>query len=250
MTDTLKQVSRKQNTLLPKRKKVYFLPGTMCDERLWHLVTPLLDKHIEPVFLSIENHQSLADLAQSLADKLPKHGVDLVGFSLGGYIASYFTSHYANRVARLAVIANSPCALNNTELAQRKILVEQVKTNGYQGISSARINAYFDHQTSASAFVDLIQTMDKSLGTDTFISQLTNTSEREDLSFALTQSKVPTLFCYSVNDPLINYHWLSQLVENSKHCSQIIFQGKGHMLPLEQSNEIAQQLNQWLTRAC
>jgi len=237
-----------RNIVEKQRKKVYFLPGTMCDERLWALVTPLLDTCIEPIFLSIENHQSLSALAQSLADKLPKQGVDLVGFSLGGYIASYFSCHYPNRVNRLAVIANSPCALNTQELSQRKMLVEQVKTVGYQGISHERVSAYFDSSASAAPFVRLIQAMDKSLGVETFVSQLTHTSVREDLSFALTQRKIPTLFCYSVNDTLVNQSWLSQLVEQSHYCSQLTFQGKGHMLPLEQPQQIAQQLSQWFSK--
>ena len=73
------------------KEKIYFIPGLMTDNRLWKRVLPLLDDKYEIVHISIPQSTDFDEINKILFEKFKnEEKINLLGFSLGGYIASYF----------------------------------------------------------------------------------------------------------------------------------------------------------------
>ena len=232
-------------------EKLYLIPGTMCDERLWADLVAYLPPSVDLDYLSIPPDKDLDDIveyyhelfASTLAEQ---DKINLVGFSLGGYIASYFASIYPERVNKLFVISNSPTSLPLAEIKQRNETIDFINKYGYQGISRHRITHLLDEESDSKRIVDVISAMDKSLGQKVLLSQYQNTSQRKNLSKELASAKFTIHFYCSERDPLVNAMWFSSLNSNNPDFSLIKTSGSGHMLPLEKPQELARYLKLWL----
>lgn len=231
-------------------EKLYLIPGTMCDERLWSALTPYLPDSLELVYLSIPAHKTFDEItayySQLFDDTLPEQGkINLVGFSLGGYIASYFAALYPERINKLFVISNSPTRLPDAEIKQRNDVLDFVRKYGYQGISQHRITHLLDQDSDCERITEIISAMDKSQGQTELLSQYQHTSQRINLTNGLSNPSFPLHFYCSEGDPLVNAMWFDSLNSNSKSCL-ITTSGSGHMLPLEKPKELAKYLKSWL----
>jgi pimeloyl-ACP methyl ester carboxylesterase len=57
--------------------------------------------------LEISRGKSVEELTEYYSNTLGSEKISLIGFSLGGYIATYFSMLYHKRVKKLFVISNS-----------------------------------------------------------------------------------------------------------------------------------------------
>ncbi|MBV1908115.1 MAG: alpha/beta hydrolase [Kangiellaceae bacterium] len=215
------------------RKKLYLIPGTMCNEKLWTELLPYLNSSLELVYLDIPTGKNFNELAEYYNDLLGSDKINLVGFSLGGYIATFFSMVYPERIEKLFVISNSPTSLSTYELNQRSDILKLVETHGYDGLSRKKTADLLDAKNQTSRFIDIILEMGRDLGENEFISQYQYTSERSDLSQAINRFPLHTQFYYSEHDQLVNSSWFSGLTGSKPKLSVFRTSGSGHMLPLE-----------------
>ncbi|MEE4245527.1 MAG: alpha/beta hydrolase [Kangiellaceae bacterium] len=225
--------------------KLYLIPGTMCTELLWSLVKPLLDQSIELVHLDIPKNMSFDQLAEHFDNVFIEEKVSIVGFSLGGYIATYYAMKYPHRVEKIFSIANSPTSLRRNELKARREALKYFEDNEYTGMSRARIVSFLDNDNHDPKIIDLIKQMDKQQGHEQLVSQYEHTSNRQDLSEAVISFPFKTHFYYSDFDPMINNDWFDEIRTKSANLSFFSTSGSGHMLPLEKPKELASYINAW-----
>ena len=229
------------------RQSLYLLPGTMCDERLWQPMIIALERlgvnDVDFHFLTITQQPTIDDILDDIKQQLPDEKVTLLGFSLGGYLASAFLLKYPQLIKQLLVIANMPCALPAKEIKERSRAVAWIKRNGYAGIAQKRILALLDksahHRTD---IVSLIDEMDKSLGQEVLVHQLLATTRREDIFHKLARLNHNKYFCVGENDPLVSTSSLADFQQCDKNMSLSIFDNAGHMLPLEKPEQLAKWL--------
>jgi pimeloyl-ACP methyl ester carboxylesterase len=224
------------------KTKLYLIPGTMCTQQLWQFLLPSLSDEFELCYLTIPNKMRLDDISDHLVAQFEEDRVNLLGFSLGGYIASLVASRFPERLDKLMVLANSPCALNADELSLRKQTVSILKRFGYKGMPRVKAEALLAEKSALH--IDLILEMDKVLGADTLLSQLENTSSRDDLMQPLLALNCDVRFIYSQKDNLINLAWMQELKALAGHkMSQKMVAGSSHMLPLEEPIMISREIN-------
>lgn len=228
------------------RKKLHLIPGTMCNEKMWSLLIPFLPDSFELVYLDIPRKKSFDEIADHYNAILGNDKLNLIGFSLGGYIASYFSIKYPERIEKLFVISNSPTSLPVNELHQRADILKYVKTFGYKGIGRNKVINLLDPTSQTEPIIDLVLNMDKEQGEEEFISQYQYTSQRADISPALGAAPFNTHFYYSKSDGLVNSLLFSKLSDCNPKLSVICTSGSGHMLPLEKPQELAGYLTSWL----
>lgn len=233
-------------------KHLYFLPGTMCDERLW---VPMLQafeaRHkgaYQYHFLTIPSEQTIDEIIEKLNQQLPNEPFTLIGFSLGGYLASAFTVKYPEKIEKLIVLSNMPCALPEKEIKERSRTVAWVKKHGYKGIPTRRILPLLDKSChSNDDIIETIKVMDATLGGDTLVHQLRATTMRENLFIALANLPVEQYYCVGRNDSLVSIQALENFTERGKKCSLLITESAGHMLPLEKPIDVALRLQEILS---
>lgn len=218
-----------------------FLPGTMCDERVWAPVRARLEPRFSTTYVATETRPTrtgmleLIDLAASSGG--PLH---LVAFSMGGYLALEYALDHPGQVASLITIASSAFGLTDRESAERVRALELLEKHEYRGISPSRINQFVHpSRQSDPAIVDVIRAMDRDLGKAVLVNQLRETSTRASLAPRLGELAIPALFIGADTDPFVSWESIVQMATLTPGAQVARADGAGHMIPLEQPDWLA-----------
>ena len=218
---------------------LHFLPGTQCDDMLWQQVFEHLSPRFTPISWGIPRGDNLAAIVESLHKTLPNTPLNLIGFSLGGYVASLFATTYPQRINQLLVIANAPKALPLQEILTRRQTLDYIEKNGYSGMPKTRIRQLLspmNHQDSD--IIDIMRQMDKRGGESMLVNQLSCTTQREDLLGPLNQQSFPTKFVIGEHDNLVNVNELKKSLLSDRLSIETL-ENCGHMSPLESPQLLA-----------
>lgn len=228
------------------KEKIYLIPGLMTDIRLWKRLVPFLENDYELIHLPIPHSVDFDEIVDILFEKIKEEKINILGFSLGGYIASYFAITYPNRVKRLFLVAATPGASDEAETERRKEKFAIIEKEGF-GLSYEKAISLVEKQNQNDE--DLIKTiidMFNDLGKETFISQLTSTFYRKDLFEDLIHLDIPIWIYYSQEDRLLNKKSLKKVL-NSKHSMNVISrEGTSHNIPLETPKELSEKIRKWM----
>ena len=229
------------------KEKIYLIPGLMTDERLWSRIKPFLQNEYELVHVPIPHTEDFDEIIDILFNLFKEEKVNLLGFSLGGYIASYFAITYPNRVNRLFMVAATPGASNEAEIERRKEKFAIIEKEGFAGLSYEKAVSLVEEQNqNDSELIKIIQDMFIDLGKDTFITQLTSTFYRKDLYEELVNIAIPIWFYYSVNDRLLNQKSIKRLLETQHNIKLISRVGTSHNIPLEVPELLSNEIKKWM----
>jgi len=232
---------------------IFFIPGTACNEQTWSKLWPLLDQNDELIHLQIARSGSMVNVVAMLVAKIKKvsgaREFSLIGFSLGGYLASAVSLHFNEQLTRLMVIANVPKVLPANELIARKSIISTIAKLGYQGLKKNRLRHFLDSsQHHNEALFDIILAMDNCFTKDDIVHHLDSLSVREDLTAALVNSAQRIWFCFGDNDTLVNKHQLLKMQQSCSHITLHEIASCGHFLPLEKPQQLAQVIKNWLQK--
>ena len=227
------------------KEKIYLIPGLMTDERLWKRVIPLLEDDYELVHVPIPHTQDFDEIIDILFNLFPEEKVNILGFSLGGYIASYFAVTYPNRVNKLFMLAATPGASNEAEIERRKEKFAVIEKDGFNGLTYEKAKSLVELQDDED-LIKTVQDMFIDLGKETFISQLTSTFNRIDLFEDLVNLDLPIWFYYSTNDRLLNKEALVKLLSTKHNMKVVSREGTSHNISLEFPEEFSTQVRKWI----
>lgn len=229
------------------KTQIYLFPGLMTNERLWSNLIPLFDDSYELIHIPIPQKNSLDEIVDDLAKTFKGKKINLLGFSLGGYIATSFTLKYPNLVKKLFVVGSSISSLSKEELRKREDAISFVNTHGFKGLSKKKVISLVDAENKDNEnLITLIQEMYVDLGKDVFISQFSSTLKRENISTSISSLDIPITFYYSSNDRLINHSSLKTLSNINKKINFIELSGTSHMLPLEHPFALSKEIKKWI----
>ena len=229
------------------KEKIYLIPGLMTDHRLWSRLLPILQNEYELVHIPIPHSQDFDEIIDILFDIFKEEKVNLLGFSLGGYIASYFAITYPNRVNKLFTVAATPGNSTEAEIERRKEKFVAIEKNGFTGLSYEKAKSLLEEKNQEDIeLIEIIQDMFMDLGKETFISQLTSTFYRKDLFEDLTNLDIPIWFFYSNNDRLLNKEAIKNLLLDNHNMKVINRDGTSHNIPLEEPELLSSYIRNWM----
>jgi pimeloyl-ACP methyl ester carboxylesterase len=223
----------------------------MCDERLWLPLWQELQVSAQPplefIHLEIPQLNTVDKIVAHLAKQITNDESFLVGFSLGGYLASELTLKYPKKIKQLLLVSNMSSALADNELKERTRTIDWIKSNGYSGIASKRVQGLLHRNAHTNkSIISTIQTMDKDLGKDILLHQLTVTTQRENLLPKLVKASIPITFCIGEQDGIADLKKVTKSTKSNQNISVQAFTNSGHMLPLEQPVLLAKTILNWL----
>ena len=227
------------------KEKIYLIPGLMTDNRLWSRIIPLLENDYELVHTSIPHSEDFDKIIDILFNEFKEEKVNILGFSLGGYIASYFAITYPNRVNRLFTVAATPGNSTEAEIERRKEKFVAIEKEGFVGLSYEKAKSLLEKQNDEES-IKIIQDMFMDLGKESFISQLTSTFYRKDLFEDLINLSIPIWFFYSKNDRLLNQEAIKKLLLDNHNMNIISREGTSHNIPLEVPELLSNEIKKWM----
>jgi len=216
-----------------------FIPGTLCDERMWSRLTPLLGDGF--AFNYVPLHR--AETRQQMHEVIAAHSAPaahLVAFSLGAYLAIEYALLHPERVQSLVLIANSARGLSETEKQTRRRIIPMLKNSAYTGMTRMRLRELLHESHLADqSIIDTIQQMALDLGKDVLLAQFTASMERPDLMERLAEIKCPVLIVGAAGDQLVDPADLREMQRHLPDARLNIHDGTGHMIPLEAPQALA-----------
>jgi pimeloyl-ACP methyl ester carboxylesterase len=229
------------------KEKIYMIPGLMTDERLWKRLIPFLEKDYDLVHISIPLSSDFDEIVDILFNKIKDEKINLLGFSLGGYIASYFAVTYPQRVKRLFLVASTPGSSTEAEVERRKKKFSVIEKDGFEGLSYEKAKSLLEEKNqSDEELIQIIRDMYVDLGEKTFVSQLTSTFYRKDLFEDLKIIDIPFWFYYSTEDRLLNKRLIEKIIEVKYNINLISRVGTSHNIPLEFPKELSIEIKNWM----
>ena len=232
------------------KEKIYLIPGLMTDERLWSRIKPFLENDYELIHIPIphtEDFDEIIDILDKQFSNDSEEKVNLLGFSLGGYIASYYAITYPNRVNRLLMVAATPGSSSEAEIERRKEKFTVIEKEGFRGLSYDKAKSLVEKKNKDdSELIKIIQDMFIDLGKERFITQLTSTFYRKDLFADLVNLDLPIWFYYSEDDRLLSPNALDRLLNNEHNMKLISRVGTSHNIPLEVPDLLSDVIKDWM----
>ncbi|MBP6713668.1 MAG: alpha/beta hydrolase [Aliarcobacter sp.] len=232
------------------KEKIYLIPGLMTDERLWSRIKPFLENDYELIHIPIphtEDFDEIIDILDKQFSDDSEEKVNLLGFSLGGYIASYYAITYPNRVNRLLMVAATPGSSSEAEIERRKEKFTVIEKEGFRGLSYDKAKSLVEKKNKDdSELIKIIQDMFIDLGKERFITQLTSTFYRKDLFTDLVNLDLPIWFYYSEDDRLLSPNALDRLLNNEHNMKLISRIGTSHNIPLEEPRILSDVIKDWM----
>ena len=231
---------------------VVFFPGTLCDERVWMPAWRQLaiqDRRYVP----LQWANTLDEMLSITQHTIAQQKVHLVGFSMGGYIASLAAIKWPQYIASLTLISFASQGLNDNEINQRKATISAIKSRRYQAMSDSRLSFFLSKpsssdikQTLRNQAAQTIREMEADLGSSVLKCHIESTTPRPSITKDLSRLTCPINVITGDDDPIIASAALKDMKTHITHAHFVNIAEAGHMLPLENSREIAQHI----TRNC
>lgn len=226
---------------------IVFLPGMMCDARLFGpQVEHLRDRH-KVQHCSLTGRNTVAALAQDVLSNAPQ-SFALAGLSMGGIVAMEIMRQAPGRVSRLALMDTNPLAETDHVKVRREPQMEQVRAGNLSAVMRDEMKPlYLDDSVPHKAdILDLCMDMAQGLGPDVFIAQSRALQTRRDQSETLRAVTVRALILHGENDALCppqRHQLMAGLIPGATLVS---IPNAGHLPTLENPTAVNTALDAWL----
>ncbi|MGV7206611.1 alpha/beta fold hydrolase [Oxalobacteraceae bacterium A2-2] len=223
--------------------QIDFIPGTMCDQRLWGKLVPLLPGDVEANHIPLYKARTRAQMQAVIAARTAPQA-HIVGFSLGAYLALEHALNHPERVASLVLIASSARALRPEEKERRQRTMTALEKHAFAGMPPSQLrNFVHPSHMGDKTITETIQQMSLDLGKDVMLAQFVAAMDREDLAARLDQLTCPVLIIGAEEDAMVSAGDLREIAAQSPQVRLAIVHGSGHMIPLEAPDQLAAALS-------
>jgi pimeloyl-ACP methyl ester carboxylesterase len=229
------------------KEKIYLLPGLITDDRLWKRLKPFLEDDFELIHLSLPLTDDFKEASIELSKTIKDEKINLLGFSLGAYLATYFTINNPNRVNRLFLVAGTASEMKKDEIEKRKQTLSLSNNLKFKGLSHKKVLSLIEKSNKDDEeLIKTIKDMFIDLGQNIYNIQMNSTFKRKDLHKEMISLCLPIRIFYSTKDSLFNHNSLDHFTSEHKHIIKVSREGISHMLPLDVPKELSLEIREWM----
>ena len=222
-----------------------FLPGTLCDERVWLPVWKQLSLSAR-AYVPLQWANSLEEMVALTSDRTDPDGKNhLIGYSMGAYIAALWALTYPDKVASLTLMGYAPTGLSERELKRRKTLLSQLK-GGKVDVTAKAYLANMMLPEHSDDILPVLTDMASDLGAATLKAHVQSTTPRKDLTAKLGQLNCPVNIIAARQDVVAPFSTMQTAQQNINGARLLPVEDSGHMMMLEQPASVAALLNELL----
>lgn len=222
---------------------IVFLPGTLCDERLWHY-----QQKEFPVstVVNLRTQNSIEEMLESIRE-VPYEKFVLVGFSLGGYVAQEFAFSEPERVAHVVLLGSAAQSYPEKEKLAAISARPFIEKGLFKGITDRRLREFLHPASYKNQELrDLIHSMSGPDAGEVYLRQTNATMDRADFTEKLKLLKCPLTAIAGREDKIVDVEEILKL-KLIDHFQVYVLENCGHFVPLEKPNELSDILRQVIT---
>ncbi|AEA96425.1 alpha/beta fold hydrolase [Alteromonas mediterranea] len=219
---------------------VLFFPGTLCDERiflsLWRQLN-IAQRRYVPLQWASSQEEMLALSEDRILDNEKVH---LVGYSMGGFIASLVAQRNPHNIASVTLIGYNPEGLSKEEIAKRKQLTSMLKQGNFKPDNDAYLSRFIHpSRLNDDKVAGVVKSMAQDLGKTTLLNHTLATTPRESTVKALAKINAPTTLIAAQQDAIAPAAAIAQLKAQLPKANFQVIENAGHMMVLEQTDAVA-----------
>lgn len=225
-----------------------FIPGMMCDRRLFSHQIMAFEKDREVLVAETTRGASMEALAQDIFSQIPWNRFALAGLSMGGIIAMEMLRQDASRIVGTAFMDTNPWAEKEEVKAARQQQIRLAEQQQHLTVITEQVAPKYGtgSEISPEDQLNIVIKMAISLGADTFIQQSKALAQRPDQIYTLTQYYGPSIVLCGENDLLCPFD-RHQAIHDCLLNSQLhIVPSAGHLITLQAPTVTNSLLKNWL----
>ena len=227
---------------------VVFLPGMMCDARLFAPQIADLSRDTVVSVAPITGGERIEEIASGLLDHLPRRFA-LAGLSMGGIVAMELLRRAPDRVTRIALMDTNSLAETPQSSAGYEPLVAKLRAGTVAEAVDMVLggDALAPGPGRAEVLARVVE-MAEALGPDTLVRQVRALQRRRDYQAVLRRCQVPALVLCGALDsltPLRRHDLMAGLIPGAVLR---VIEGAGHLPVLERPEETTAALREWLAQ--
>ncbi|MCB5362359.1 alpha/beta hydrolase [Pusillimonas sp. CC-YST705] len=226
---------------------IVMLPGLLCDANLFAPQAKLLSERRQVMVADLSKDSSLPAMARRLLKQAPAQ-FNLLGLSMGGYLAFEIMRQAPHRVAGLALLGTS--ARPDTPESQR--IRRQMIAWARKGKLALLQQEGYARSVHASRAQDtalrkVLMDMALDLGPECFERQQRAIMARPDSRPLLPAISCPVLVMVGDGDQITPTEYAREIAQAIPHATLHVLPQCGHISTLERPDEVNAVLTTWLS---
>lgn len=225
---------------------VVFLPGMMCDARLYEPQIRAFSATHPVMVAPITHGQRIEEIASAILPLLPAKFA-LAGLSMGGIVAMEILRRAPERVTRVALMDTNCLAETPQVAANREPQIVKVKSGKLIEVMRDELKPiYLAPGPRRPAVLQAVMDMAHTLGPEVFIAQSRALQRRRDQQSTLRKIRQPALVLCGAHDALCPVKRHTFMAELIPHARLVVLDDAGHLPTLETPDETNDALWEWL----
>ncbi|ODT67999.1 MAG: alpha/beta hydrolase [Pelagibacterium sp. SCN 63-23] len=226
---------------------IVFLPGLICDARLWRDVIDGMADMLAPVVADLRLDETIAAMAaRTLAAAPPRFA--LAGLSMGGYVALEIMRQAPERVTHLALFDTSARADTEERRETRRKGIEMIGQGKFIGVSRGLLGQLIAPHNLGTTLAEDVQAMSERVGPDAYIRQQKAIMGRQDSVPFLSRIAVPTLVGVGALDKMTPPELAEEMAAHIPTATLVHFPDAAHLPTMENPAAVIAAMRDWLAR--
>lgn len=180
--------------------------------------------------LTMDQH---ADDLAGVLDLVSEEEADVIGLSMGGYVALAFAERHPDRLRSLALLDTKPGADSEEAKAGRDAMAERLVEDGRVAVAEAMQTGLLGPDASVAAQARL-RTMVEACRYETIVGALSGMRDRPDRTAVLSSVTVPAAVIVGEQDTVTPPAEAQFMANELPDAVLTVIAGAGHMTPIEQ----------------
>ncbi|GBE23993.1 putative non-heme bromoperoxidase BpoC [bacterium BMS3Bbin02] len=203
--------------------------------------------HSEPTHHEVVNIDVHADDVIAVIEALGILKVDLIGFSMGGYVALSIAQRYPDRLRSLALVDSRADADSDAAKANRANAAIRATIQGREALAQELFEVLLAPSASLLAKARL-RTMVEACSFETIVASQAGMAKRPSRKKVLSSLDVPFLAVVGEHDGVTPPELSIAMADTAPDGMSVVIPDAGHMTPIEQPQALNAILREWLKK--
>lgn len=228
------------------KEKLFLLPGTLCNRRLFDPIIETLSHHFDPFTVDIGLDDDVEDIADKVAT-LSSHSFSILGLSYGGIICFELWRRHASKINRMILLNTTHKLPTNQTREKLEFFLKLSSTDNFESITRDYLKDTMLHPSNAKihSLRKTILDMAIETGKEKFYRQVKAQLHRKDSTTLLSTITCPTLIICGEDDKVCPPSLHIEMNEHIRNSTLHIIPNCGHLSTLESPESVSNQILSW-----
>ena len=232
------------------RETVILVPGLLCDRDVWAHQIAALEGRYEVIVPDLTRHDSLPGMAAHILEGAPQR-FSIIGHSMGGRVTLEVFRLAPERVARLGLLDTGVHPAPSAELPKRQAMLDISAGQGMRALADAWLppmvkpGLLIEDPDLSERLYAMVERMTPAIHRQ----QIKALVDRPDAAPLLPEIACPTLVGVGELDLWSPPDQHQPIADAIPDAVMVVFEGAGHMAPMEKPEAVNAALLEWMARA-